>query len=395
MEPLREDWRTAQAAAETRRAAGDLKGAASAVQAFHEQLCATRVLDPACGTGNFLYVAMELMKQLEDDVLDALAGLLPQQRFVGYELKTVGPHQFLGLEKNARAAAIAELVLWIGYLQIHFRTRGGTPPEPILRNFKNIWGSYDAVLTWDGYPAAQATKGTETYPDPKRPTWPEADFIVGNPPFIGGKDLRARLGSAYAKALWAAHRHINESADFVMYWWDRAAEILTRKGTRLRRFGFVTTNSITQDFSRRVMKKRMEGKTPVSLLMAIPDHPWTKATPDAAAVRIAMTVVAKGEHEGVLLKKQREEALDTDQPVIELDARAGRINADLTIGSDVTSAVALLANSRICSPGVKLHGSGFLVTPAEAEHLGVGRRLGLGRHIREYRNGRDLTGRPR
>jgi type I restriction-modification system DNA methylase subunit len=77
MEPLREDWRTAQAAAETRRAAGDLKGAASAVQAFHEQLCATRVLDPACGTGNFLYVAMELMKQLEDDVLDALAGLLP------------------------------------------------------------------------------------------------------------------------------------------------------------------------------------------------------------------------------------------------------------------------------------------------------------------------------
>ena len=63
-----------------------------------------------------------------------------------------------------------------------------------------------------------------------RPEWPQAEFIVGNPPFIGGKDLRARLGDAYAEALWAAHQHINESADFVMYWWDRAAELLTVKG---------------------------------------------------------------------------------------------------------------------------------------------------------------------
>src|SRR5205085_11734551 len=120
--------------------------------------------------------------------------------------------------------------------------------------------------------------------------WPQADYIVGNPPFIGGKDVRARLGEAYAAALWKAHPKINKSADFVMYWWDRAAEIASAKGSRLERFGFVTTNSITQEFSRRTIARHLDGATPLSLVMAIPDHPWTKATADSAAVRIAMTV---------------------------------------------------------------------------------------------------------
>ena len=79
------------------------------------------------------------------------------------------------------------------------------------------------------------------------------------------------------EALWHVHPHINESADFVMYWWDRAAEIVAQ-GPRRKRFGFVTTNSITQVFSRRVVARHLEAKKPVSLLMAIPDHPWTKAT---------------------------------------------------------------------------------------------------------------------
>src|SRR3712207_3786 len=122
-----------------------------------------------------------------------------------------------------------------------------------------------------------------------------------------------------------------------MYWWDHAAELLTAKNMPLRRFGFVTTNSITQEFSRRVIKKRMEAKTPVSLLMAIADHPWTKATKDSAAVRIAMTVAAKGKHDGVLREVVREEGLDTDAPTVEFTERAGYINPDLTIGVDVTS----------------------------------------------------------
>ena len=390
IEPLREDWRNVQAAAENKRAAGDKDGAADEVKAFHDKLCETRVLDPACGTGNFLYVAMELMKRLEGEVLEALLDLGGQEALRGLAGHTVDPHQFLGMEINPRAAAIAELVLWIGYLQWHFRTKGGIPDEPILRKFKNIEVK-NAVLTWDGYPAPQVVDGKEAYPNPKRPEWPAAEFIVGNPPFTGGKDIRARWGDAYAEALWAAHKNINESADFVMYWWDRAADLLVANGSPLRRFGLVTTNSITQEFSRRVIKKRLEDKRPVSLLMAIPDHPWTKSTKEAAAVRIAMTVVDKGEHVGYLRETTCEKLLDSDEPEIEFIDSIGRINADLSIGVDVTSAKPLLANEGLAFRGVTLGGTGFIVTPQQAELLGSHKRDGLNEHIRVFCNGRDLN----
>jgi hypothetical protein len=306
------------------------------------------------------------------------------------------------MEINERAAAIAELVLWLGYLQWHFRTRGGPPQEPILKAFRNIQ-VMDAVLAADkvlerdavGRPRTKGTEPVYTLRSPRRPDWPSAEFIVGNPPFIGGKDLRSRLEPGYAEALWAAHPQRNESADFVMYWWDRAAELLTRKGSVLRRFGLVTTNSISQVFQRRVVERHLQVKHPISLTMAIPDHPWTKATRDAAAVRIAMTVAEPETGEGVLREVVSESGLDTDQPTIELRELIGTLNADLTLGVDVTAAKPLIANEGLCSPGVKLHGAGFIVTPAEAEHLGLGRRPGLEAHIRHYRNGRDLTARSR
>jgi len=138
------------------------------------------------------------------------------------------------------------------------------------------------------------------------------------------------------------------------------------------------------------MRARLEGKHPISLLLAIPDHPWTKSTKDAAAVRIAMTVASNGEHVGQLREVIREDMLDTDEPVIDFADHSGHINADLTIGTDVTSATPLLANEGLCSPGVKLHGAGFIVTPEEAEHLGLGTSPGLDQHIRPYRHGRDI-----
>jgi hypothetical protein len=407
LDPLKEEWASVQAAAEGKRGQGDAKGAIAFVKGFHEKLCKTRILDPACGTGNFLYVSLELMKRLEGEVLEALADLRfgEEEALTWLEGHSIGPHQFLGLEVNPRAAAIAELVLWIGFLQWHFRTAVGMPPEPILKDFKTI-EVRDAVVAWDAKelstdeharPVARTdTEGNKVelyrYKNPKRPQWPEADFIVGNPPFIGAKYLRERQGDEYVEALWAAHPHMSESADFVMYWWDRAAEILTRKDTRLKRFGLVTTNSLSQVFQRRVMEKHLYAKKPVSLLMAIADHPWTKATRDAAAVRIAMTVAEAGPHEGRVFEVTKKEGLDTDEPVIELRETRGKINSDLTVGTDVTKAPALQANAYLCSPGVKLHGDGFIVTPAEAEYLGLGRRPGLESHIRHYRNGRDLTG---
>ncbi len=155
MEPLRQERVQVQATAERLQMAGEHKDAIKVVRTFHEKLCATRVLDPACGAGNFLYVSMELMKRLEGEVLEALVDLGGQEA-LALDRMTVDPHQFLGLELNKRAAAIAELVIWLGYLQWHFRTRGAAPAEPILKDFKNINfgkpGGYDAVLTWDGYP---------------------------------------------------------------------------------------------------------------------------------------------------------------------------------------------------------------------------------------------------
>lgn len=393
IEPLRARWEAAQAAIEAARADGDAGEALRIARAFLAELTAIRVLDPACGTGNFLYVSLLLLKRLEAEVREAILDLRGGEEFAVGAGETIDPHNFLGLEKNGRAAAIAELVLWIGYLQWHYANASGAPAEPILRRFGNInfgehRGGYDAVL-------AQGPDGAPDLAYPRRPAWPEADYIVGNPPFIGGKDIRERLGGDYAEALWKAHPKMPKAADFVMYWWDRAADLLQTKGTRLKRFGFVTTNSITGAFARRVIEARLTGRAPLSLVMAIPDHPWTKATRDAAAVRIAMTVAEPGERDGLLREVTDESGLDSDEPRIEFRETDGRINADLTVGADITRAVPLRANAGLSSPGVKLHGAGFIVTPAEAEHLGLGRREGLERHIRPYRNGRDLMARSR
>lgn len=414
MAPLRVEWDAAKAAAYA-LADRDMDGARLELLLFHKQLTTTRILDPACGTGNFLYVALELMHLLEGEVIN-------ERRALGDSgehdvelasadiLRGVDPRQFLGLELNPRAAIIAELVLWIGYLQASHRRDAaeGQARIPVLEDYATInptsyrprrdYSAIDAVLQHDGLVVGG---GGEAYPNPRQPRWPEADYIIGNPPFIGGKDIRAELGDGYAEALWSAHPDMNDSADFVMYWWDRAADLLTRKGSGLRRFGFVTTNSIAQVFQRRTVARWMSAanpnRNPLSLVFAVDDHPWTKATRDAAAVRIAMTVAERGEREGELAIVRRESGLDTDQPQIEFASIRGIINADLTVGVDVTRATPLVANSGLCSPGVKLHGSGFIISQVDADRLGVGRpdRQGLEKYVRPYRNGRDINGRSR
>jgi type II restriction/modification system DNA methylase subunit YeeA len=120
------------------------------VEAFHAKLAQTKVLDPACGTGNFLYVAMARMKELEGEVLDLLVELGDDQYVAEITGHTITPENFLGIEINPRAAAIAQLVLWIGYLQWHFRVNGAdkAPPEPILRDVRTI-ENRDALIDWD------------------------------------------------------------------------------------------------------------------------------------------------------------------------------------------------------------------------------------------------------
>jgi hypothetical protein len=234
----------------------------------------------------------------------------------------------------------------------------------------------------------------QVFPNARRPEWPEAEFIVGNPPFIGGANLRSRMESGFAEALWRAHPHVNESADFVMYWWDRAAELLTRKKTPLRRFGLVTTNSISQVFQRRVMERHLNAKAPVSIIFAVPDHPWSKASSDSAAVRIAMTVSEAGVRDGTLSWTTSEAGLETDAPEIVYGQRKAKINADLTVGVDATSALSLQANQGVCFRGIIFLGDGFILSP-EDHALLLASEPQSASLIRTYRSGRDLSARVR
>ena len=292
IEPLMEDWHVAQATAERLNGEKKLDEARSVIRAFHNKLCQTRVLDPACGTGNFLYVALELMKRLEGEVLEAIVSLGGQEGLAWLDRQTVDPHQFLGIEKNARAAAIAELVIWLGYLQWHFRTRTGVPPEPILRDFKNI-ECRDAVLDWDGAPLPQVIRvngnAVETYPNPRRPAWPEAEFIVGNPPFIGVRQLRAIVPGSYVDAVRHVYPDVPETSDYVMYWWHRTADLVGSGAAR--RFGLVATNSIAQIYSRPIIRFHLkESKARIWLSWVIPDHPWTDEKTGADVRRTSAAV---------------------------------------------------------------------------------------------------------
>ena len=180
-----------------------------------------------------------------------------------------------------------------------------------------------------------------------------------------------------------------------MFWWHKAAQALRTGGTR--RLGLITTDSLRQTFNRRVLEPHLtDPKNPVSLVLAIPDHPWVDAG-DSAAVRIAMTVAAPGTRPGRLLTVTGEQKAPAgaEGRTVTLSVAEGRIFANLRIGADVAGAQPLRANGGLASPGVKLHGAGFIVTPDRARTLGLGTVPGLDHHIRTYRNGRDLMATPR
>ncbi|WP_299986665.1 DNA methyltransferase [uncultured Pontibacter sp.] len=423
IEPLREEWEAARTASAILEDNGDEAGARKEIENFHRRLCSVRVLDPACGSGNFLYVTLEHLKRLEGEVKEHLDHFPGQQTLDMTGAYTVTPAQLLGLEVSPRAAAIADVVLWIGYLQWHFKAHGSATrlSNPILREYGNI-KQQDAVLSytdkvphldangqpvtrWDGHstkthpvtgqevPDETARTIVYDYLDPKPASWPEADFIVGNPPFVGNKRMRDALGDGYTEALRKAYKGaVPDSADFVMYWWYKAAEILADE--RTERFGFITTNSITQSFNRRVLQAFMEAKEPISITYAIPDHPWVDSG-DGAQVRIAMTVAEKGSQVGRLnLSLQEKDTGELGREVI-LGEKIGTIHSDLKVGANVADVKALKATDNMSSRGVIPHGAGLIVAPEEATKLGLGSIPGIEKHIRNYWNGKDFTTRPR
>ncbi|MEO8067366.1 MAG: DNA methyltransferase, partial [Flavobacteriales bacterium] len=422
MEPLRAQWASVQVAALQLAEAGDEKKAIKQIEAFLHQLATVKVLDPACGSGNFLYVTLELLKRLEGEVLNTLHELGATSK-LELEGVMVTPANFFGIELNPRAAAIAEQVLWIGFLQWHLRTHGNLHnlPEPIIKDLHNIQNrdavlDYDSkqeqrdadghvVTRWDGtttkqhpvtgeqVPDADARVPVYTYSNPKPAKWPAADYIVGNPPFIGAARMREALGEGYTSALRSVDDNVPDSADFVMYWWDKAAQ-LTRTN-KTKRFGFITTNSLRQTQNRKVLEYHMAQKKPISLAFAIPDHPWVDSV-DGAAVRVAMTVGSVGTQHGLLQKLAKEMASSTDEAAdVTFELRIGSIQADLSIGAAVSSTVALAANLGLATMGVKLNGDGFILSKDEVSVAGASFLAENAAVVKPFINGRDLAQRSR
>lgn len=226
MSPLRREWKRVQEAAlaameKTRLAGGkpetERERLRQAVEPFIEKIGATRVLDPACGSGNFLYVSLALLKSLEKEVI-AFAGLH------GVTLRPrVHPRQLYGIEVNPYAHELASVVIWIGYLQ--WKARNGIAlddEEPILQKLDNIH-HMDAILTED-------LAG--------EPEWPEAEVVIGNPPFLGGKRLRRELGDSYVDAMFRVwDGRVRREADLCCYWFEKARAQI--EAGRLKRAGLL------------------------------------------------------------------------------------------------------------------------------------------------------------
>ena len=392
-----------------------------AVKDFHHELCHLRILDPACGSGNFLYVTMEHMKRLEGEVLDLLRNDLDEPEAT---LDLERPHRRSApvprhrdqpaRRDDRRGGALDRLpaMALSDPRPRHARPAGPQelPQHRVPRRHPRLrprasWcatSKGSPVTRWDGHSMktdlADRPRGARR--DQARSSCTATSIRARQ---MAGRGLHHRqpavhrrqgfaraLRRGYAEALWAAYPDMPRSADFVMYWWRRAAD-LVRTG-KARRFGLITTNSLPQTFNRRVVAAQLDAEPPLGLVFAIPDHPWYLGG-DMAAVRIAMTVGVAGKQEGQLFRvvdPRRNAAQGGDDL---RSSQRGVITSNLTIGVDVGDAMPLLANGDISCPGVKLHGSGFIVTRERAMELGLGKIPGLQHHIRPYRNGRDLTGR--
>ena len=420
-EPVRERWTAVQAevlqlmdtpaarkALKARKDSADVRTARKRVLHFHEWLRGLQILDPACGSGNFLYVTMHTLKRVEVEVFRLLRELSYGQ--LDARLAEIDPSQFHGIEVKAWAREIAELTLWIGFHQFWRQQHGDVQPdEPLLRDTGTL-ELRDAVLAWDSIrhvPEKDRPDPTprlvhpvtgQLVPDPTRKLkymeyvgarqaeWPEADFIVGNPPYLGRHRKRDALGDGYIDALGDAYREMNDSVDFVMYWWWKAANRIARGRTVSA--GLITTNSLTQGFNADVVRAlQADG---VQIVWAAPDHPWLDG-PDEASVRVALTVVRKSTDSG---KRVTRVEVDENGEIVDI-ITANRINADLSITADVDSASGspLEANVRLAMRGVQPQGEGFQLSSEEGARLAS--YPGYSEVVRHHRNGRDLAARSR
>lgn len=404
-EPVRERWKAVEASVFQLRERGrkkDIKEAEKQLYDFHAWLRSLDILDPACGSGNFLYVSLAALKRIEGEALQTLEDLTGEPEMV---LEEVDPSQFHGIEVEPWAREIAELTLWIGYHQFWQEHHGHVrPPEPVLRDTGTL-ECRDAVLAWDDrvkrpekarpdstprvehpvtgelVPDSDATVAYWEHTNPRQAEWPDVDFIIGNPPYMGDRRMREKFGDGYVEALREVYDDVPDGADYVMHWWYRAAEAV--RAEDVIRAGLITTNTITQTRNRSVVEEELEQG--VRLVWAVPDHPWVDES-GSADVRVAMTVLAENGAQSTLITVSDEGAVVNELQVDE-------VNADLTGRvADVARASGqpLKANEGLSSAGFILIGKGFQLEKEEAEEL-IDADPGVREIVRPYRNGRDIT----
>ena len=321
---------------------------------FLERLAEFRVLDPACGSGNFLYLALHALKDLEHRVRVEAQTLGLQPPF-----PAVGPANVKGIELNPYAAELARVSVWIGEIQWMRRHGFREDRDPILKPLDTI-ECRDAVLTADG----------------QEPEWPEADVVIGNPPFLGGKLLRSVLGDEYVEGLQRLFgKRIHGEADLVCHWFDKAERLVAAR--QLVRAGLVATNSIRGGRNRSVLDGIAERG---AIYDAWSDEPWVV---DGAAVRVSLVCFA-GKDAGLPRQLDGEDA--------------PRINADLTSASvDLTQAGRLPQNAGVAFMGDTKGGPFDILGDQAREWLRLPTNPN-GRTnadvIRPWVNGMDLTRRP-
>ena len=305
---------------------------------FLERLKNYRVLDAACGSGNFLYVALKTLKDIERRV-NTEAEQLGLQRQIGIEC---GPGNVLGIELDPYAAELARVTVWIGEIQWMLQNGYPVSDRPILKPLDNI-ENRDALLNADGTEAQ----------------WPKTDAIIGNPPFLGGSKKSGELGKAYFDALNTVYdKAVPGGADLVCYWFDKARKQILSSDALAT--GLVSTNSIRGGSNRKVLDAIVND---MLIFDAWADEPWIN---DGAAVRVSLVCFGKGgsatRHAEVAQTPLRADSLlpQTGQPIFRLDGKTvEKIHADLSAGSglDLTQSVHLAENSRACFMGSSKKGS--------------------------------------
>ena len=359
--------RTAAARTQRRGKRTVLRGKALALlAAFRQKLAGLQILDPACGSGNFLYVALWLLLDLEKAVIN-LAATLGEP----ISLPLVSPAQLHGIEINPYAYELAQTTIRIGYIQ-WLRDNGfGLPTEPILKPL-TTFRRMDAILAGD---RDQGTGVRDQGLGIREPEWPAVDVIIGNPPFLGTRKLRTELGDQYIEDLWQLYSgRIPPKSDLVCYWFEKSRALVAEG--RARRCGLLATQSIRNGLSRTALDRIKETG---DIFFAYSDKEWTV---EGAAVRVSMVGFDNG--------AEQFRTLDGIQ--------VKSINSDLTSGSDMTTSEPLFENSGICFEGVKKYGA-FDIDEKVAQGLlsSIGNPNGRPNSdvIRPWVNGSDITGRIR